>query len=138
MSPTTPSLPSGRVTFVFTDVVGSTRAFVEHGEVFVEALTVLQEATAEHAARGNGVVVGTEGDGAFLAFPDASSAVEALISLQEGSETSTGPGLRLRIRAGAHSGDAVPVGGDYLALPVNVAARVSGAANAGQPWSPTR
>ena len=71
MSTTTPPLPSGRVTFVFTDVVGSTRTFIEHGQVFVEALTVLQRATADHARRGNGVVVATEGDGAFLAFPDA-------------------------------------------------------------------
>ncbi len=127
-----PSLPSGRVTFVFTDVVGSTRTFVEHGDVYVEALERLHATIADHAARRGGVVVETEGDGALVAFPDAVSAVEALIGLQAQLEAASGPGLLLRIRAGAHSGDAVPLGGHYLALPVYVAARVSATANAGQ------
>lgn len=126
------SLPSGRVTFVFTDVVGSTRTFIEHGEAYADALTRLHERTAFHAASGGGSVVETEGDGAFLAFPDARGAIDSVSALQQELESESHPGLRLRIRAGAHTGDAIPIAGHYLALAVYVAARVSAAANAGQ------
>ena len=126
------SLPSGRVTFAFVDVVGSTRTFHEHGETYVAAQRELHVRVAEHAERAGGVVVTTEGDGAFLAFGDASSAVSALVALQDELERAGDGGLRLRLRSGAHTGDAVPVDNNYLAVAVHVAARVAGAANAGQ------
>jgi predicted ATPase/class 3 adenylate cyclase len=126
------SLPSGRVTFAFIDVVGSTRTFLEHGQVYADAVTALHARVAEHAERAGGAVVETEGDGAFLAFPDARSAVTALVALQDELENPIGDGLHLRIRSGAHTGDATPVGDHYLALAVYVAARISAAANAGQ------
>ena len=126
------SLPSGRVTFAFVDVVGSTRTFHEHGEAYVAAQRELHVRVAEHAERAGGVVVTTEGDGAFLAFGDASSAVSALVALQDELESADEGGLRLRLRSGAHTGDAVPVDNNYLAVAVHVAARVAGAANAGQ------
>lgn len=126
-------LPTGRVTFAFTDVVGSTRAFLEHGEAYAEALRALHKVIERHAGTGNGVVVETEGDGAFLAFPDAASAVATLVALQSEVEaTRPGSGPKLRIRIGAHTGEAVPVGGRYLALAVYVAARVGSVAGAGQ------
>ncbi len=127
-----PSLPSGRVTFAFVDVVGSTRTFHEHGEAYVAAQRELHGRVVEHAERTGGVVVTTEGDGAFLAFSEARSAVAALTALQQELESSDGEGLRLRLRSGAHTGDAVPVDGNYLAVAVHVAARVAGTANAGQ------
>ncbi len=77
-------------------------------------------------------MVKTEGDGAFLAFPDAIGAVRALREMQERLDQEPADGLWLRIRAGAHTGTAEPVDGDYLALAVHVAARVSSAAGAGQ------
>lgn len=125
-----PELPAGRVTFVFTDVVGSTRLMHEHGPRYVEALQALQADLAASATRHGGVVVSTEGDGTFLAFPSAAGAVVAVASVQAALEESAVP--LLRIRAGAHTGEATPVGRDYLAFPVHVAARVSGAAAAGQ------
>ena len=126
------SLPSGRVTFAFVDVVGSTHAIHEHGEAYVAAQRELHVRVAEHAERRGGVVVATEGDGAFLAFGDAASAVSALVALQDELENADGDGLRLRLRSGAHTGDAVPVDNNYLAVAVHVAARVAGTANAGQ------
>lgn len=126
-------LPSGMVTFAFVDVVESTRAFTEHGDGFVVALTALLDVVKRHTADAGGVVVKTEGDGAFLAFGHAQDAVAALTGLQaelEGQPTDTVP--RLRIRSGAHRGPATPVGDDYVALAVNIAARVSSASGAGQ------
>ena len=125
-------LPSGQVTFAFTDVVGSTRAFAEHGPAYADALPALHLQIDEAAAAHGGVVVKTEGDGAFLAFPTAVGAVRALCEMQERLEQVPADGLWLRIRAGAHTGTAEPVGDDYLALAVHVAARVSSAAGAGQ------
>ncbi len=128
----TRALPTGLVTFAFTDVVGSTRAFTEHGEAYVSALPTVHAAIADCAAVHGGVVVKTEGDGAFLAFPSAVGAVRALLDIQESLEQQPADGLWLRIRAGAHTADAEPVDDDYLALGVHVAARVASAAGAGQ------
>ena len=126
-------LPSGRVTFAFVDVVESTRTFTEHGEEFVAALAALQARVARHTADAGGAVVKTEGDGAFLAFPSALGAIEALVGLQdELARVPEDPAPRLSVRAGTHTGDAVPVADDYVALAVNVAARVTSAAGAGQ------
>ena len=126
-------LPRGRVTFAFVDVVESTKTFTEHGEAFIEALAALQARVARHAGRVGGVVVKTEGDGAFLAFPSARAALEAMVGLQD--ELALVPQEsepRLTVRVGAHTGDAVPVADDYVALAVNVAARVTSAAGGGQ------
>ncbi|WP_183094507.1 ATP-binding protein [Nocardioides stalactiti] len=126
-------LPRGRVTFAFVDVVESTKTFAEHGDAFVAALAVLQDRVASHTEAEGGVVVKTEGDGAFLAFPDAQGAVDALVALQaELAEVPDDVVPRLTVRAGAHTGDAVPVADDYVALAVNVAARVTSTVNAGQ------
>ncbi len=126
-------LPRGLVTFAFVDVVESTRIFAEHGQVFVTALAALQDRIARHTRAAGGVVVKTEGDGAFLAFPTARAAIEALVGLQEElaalPEEST---PRLAVRAGAHSGHAIPVADDYVSLAVNVASRVAATAGPGQ------
>jgi class 3 adenylate cyclase len=129
LNETVSRLPSGRVTFAFTDVVGSTRAFAEHGDRYLAALEAVQTAVARCTESRGGVVVKTEGDGAFLAFPTAGSAVAALVEVQSAA---VDPDLGLRLRAGAHTDEAQPVGEDYLAFGVHVAARLSSAAGAGQ------
>ena len=126
------ALPAGQVTFAFTDVVGSTRSFTDHGPAYVNALPAIHRTVAEVTEAFGGAVVKTEGDGAFLAFPDAGQAVRALCEIQERLEQRPAEALWLRIRAGAHTGAAEPVDGDYLALAVHIAARVSSAAGAGQ------
>ncbi|KRA28067.1 MULTISPECIES: ATP-binding protein [unclassified Nocardioides] len=125
-------LPSGTVTFAFTDVVGSTRAFIEHGPAYVAALPVVHRAIAASTTAHHGVVVETEGDGAFLAFPDALQGLEALREIQSRLERQPDDGPWLRVRIGAHTAEAEPVDDGYLALGVHVAARVSAAACAGQ------
>lgn len=128
----TSRLPSGRVTFAFTDVVGSTTAFTRFGEEYVAALRRMHDTIAATAVRHGGVVVSTEGDGAFLAFGTAGSAIDALCELQRGFEGADEDGLALRIRAGAHAGDARPIGDEYVSLVVHHAARVAATAGAGQ------
>jgi predicted ATPase/class 3 adenylate cyclase len=131
-------LPAGRVTFAFTDVVGSTRAFDEFGDVYVAAVRKMHALIAETVGEHGGAVVSTEGDGAFLAFPTADQALAALCAIQDNLEQAARavagqPGtLVLRVRAGAHTGHATPVGGEYVSLAVHVAARVAASANAGQ------
>jgi predicted ATPase/class 3 adenylate cyclase len=122
-------LPSGRVTFAFVDVVESTRALAAHGDVYVEALRSLQQRVGTLAEQHGGAVVSWEGDGAFLVFRDAASALECLRRLQDGSGTEE---LTLALRSGAHTGNGVAVDGDYISLAVNVAARVAAAAREGQ------
>ena len=89
---------------------------------------MIRSRTEGHGGR----VVKTEGDGAFLAFDSTSGAVATLLDLHDATEAAEGPEPRLRLRCGAHSGHAVPVAGDYIALAVNIAARVSSAARNGQ------
>lgn len=127
------ALPRGRVTFAFVDVVDSTKTFAAHGEAFVDALAVLQERIARHALAAGGSVVKTEGDGAFLAFESAEAAVTALMGLQEElAQVPRETVPRLRVRAGVHNGEATPVADDYVALAVNIAARVTSTVGAGQ------
>jgi len=125
-------LPSGRVTFAFIDVVSSTSTFIEYGDVFVAALRSLHKLVEGHAERHGGAVVATEGDGAFLAFPSARAAVDSLVAMQADLEQPSSDPLHLRVRAGAHTGEAVPIDGNYLSMEVHVAARISATANAGQ------
>src|SRR4051794_17423327 len=116
-------LPSGDVTFAFVDVVGSTRLLQDHGESFVGVLERFQRDVAVTTQAADGVVVSTAGDGAFLAFGSAKAALSALkeIQLRRGKDDD---GLSAEVRGGLHRGHAVPVHGDYVALPVHVAARV--------------
>jgi class 3 adenylate cyclase len=124
-------LPSGRVTFAFTDVVGSTRAYAELGDAYVALQASMHRQVAEHVHANDGAVVKTQGDGTFLVFEKALSAVKCLRAIQS-SPGPEEPGLRLPLRAGAHSGDAVAVGGDYVSYAAHVAARVTSAAGTGQ------
>src|SRR4030081_1295612 len=93
-------LPSGTVTFLFTDVEGSTKLLHELGaEAYADALLehrrVLREAFSTHG----GVEVDTQGDAFFVAFPTAPGALAAGVAALEG--LSTGP---IRVRIGVHTG----------------------------------
>src|SRR5438045_1782574 len=96
-----PDLPSGTVTFLFTDVEGSTSLLHVLGdEGYAEALTthrgVIRDACAEHG----GVEVDTQGDAFLFAFPTAPGAIAAAEALTE-RLASDG---RVRVRAGVHTG----------------------------------
>ena len=98
----TRALPTGTVTFLFTDVEGSTRLLQEHGDAYVDILDehrrVLRNAFAAHS----GVEVDTQGDAFFVAFSRATDAVatadEARRALADGP---------VRVRMGIHTGEPV-------------------------------
>ncbi len=128
-----PVLPAGVVTFLFTDIEGSTRLW----EVMPEAM---RAALARHDAmvRGaigghGGVVVAELGDGMAAAFPSALGALGAALDAQRAlSAEAWGPMGRLRVRMGVHTDEAVVVDGQYLNQPLNRCARIMAAAHGGQ------
>src|ERR671929_941918 len=92
-------LPSGTVTFLFTDVEGSTRLLHELGEAaYAEALAEHRRVVRDAFARHGGVEVDTQGDAFFVAFPTAPG---ALAAAEEAREKLDGP---IRVRVGIHTG----------------------------------
>jgi predicted ATPase len=124
MSPALTRLPRGTVTFLFTDIEGSTRLLEEHGEdyptLLAEHRRVLREAFERHA----GVEVDTQGDAFFVAF---SRALDALAAAEEAQRA-----LELRVRMGIHTGQPQLVGEGYVGIDVHRAARICSAAHGGQ------
>jgi class 3 adenylate cyclase len=121
-------LPSGTITFLFTDVEGSTRLLNELGPAgYADALerhrTILRQAIAAHA----GVEVDTEGDAIFAAFATASGGVSAALEAQAGLVE--GP---VRVRMGLHTGTPLRTSEGYVGVDVHRAARIAAAGHGGQ------
>lgn len=128
-----PDLPAGFVSFVFTDIEGSTR-LLRDGPDGYDALLDLHDAVLRAVwARHHGYVVGTEGDSFLVAFARPTDAVTAVADAQRSVTATSWPGrLPVRIRAGVHTGYALPNAGAYRALALHQAARVTAAAHGGQ------
>jgi predicted ATPase len=115
------NLPSGTVTFLFTDVEGSTKVLGELGvREYAQALGEHRRALREAFARYGGVEVGTEGDSCFVAFSSAQGAVQSALECQ--NALTEGP---LRVRMGLHTGTPHLAEGDYFGEDVHLAARVA-------------
>lgn len=126
-------LPSGRVTFVLTDVEGSTRLLRELGDAYPGVLNahrvLLRDAWADHG----GHEIDNHGDSCLVAFDNPSDAVVACASAQRAMASYRWPSdAQVRVRMGLHAGLAAPSDGRYVALAVHQAARVSAAAHGGQ------
>lgn len=128
------ALPSGSVTFVFTDIEGSTRHLQELGDDdYARALEQHRAILTEAIAREGGVVVDTQGDGLFAVFGDAVAAVSMTVMAQLALLEHRWPGGRdVRTRMGLHTGQARYGTGGYVGLAVHQAARVASAAHGGQ------
>jgi len=126
-------LPSGIVTFVFTDIEGSTRHLRRLGDRYSALLDRHLELMASAWDAHRGRVVDTAGDGVFVAFQSADDAVNACAEAQRELSREPWPddGV-LRSRMGVHTGLAAPTGSDYRALAVHQAARVMSSAHGGQ------
>ncbi len=125
--------PSGTVTFLFTDIEGSTRLYQEDEHVMAAAVArhneVLEAIIAEHS----GTVFSTMGDGKAAAFGSASAAVGAAVDLQRRLDVERWPTSRpIRVRVGLHTGEARLLGGDYFGAAVNRAARLMAIGHGGQ------
>jgi predicted ATPase/class 3 adenylate cyclase len=128
MSEVPTALPTGTVTFLFSDVEGSTRLLERLGhEAYADALSAHREVIAAVSADHGGVVVDTEGDGCFLAFPTAPGALEAALTIQ--AALAGGP---VRVRIGLHTGTALLRDSRYVGIDVHRAARIAAAAHGGQ------
>ena len=131
-------LPSGTVTFMFTDIEGSTRLLREAGEAYDAILDLHNALLREVWKRHRGCEVHTEGDSFFVAFANAADAVAAAVDAQRALADAAWPGDRpVLVRMGLHCGYGRPVENDYRALAVNQAARVVDAANGGQIYATT-
>jgi predicted ATPase/class 3 adenylate cyclase len=127
------NLPAGMVTFVFTDIEGSTRLFRRLGDAYPPVLERHNALLREAWATNHGVEVKTEGDAFFVAFGSASDAVAACVQGQRLLGAEPWPkDVGLRVRMGIHTGLAAPRNGDYVAFAVHQAARVVGSAHGGQ------
>jgi predicted ATPase/class 3 adenylate cyclase len=120
-------LPSGTVTFLFTDVEGSTRLLLEHGERYVELLAAHRRAIRAAIAAHAGVPVGTEGDAVFAAFASAGDAVAAAADAQ--AALANGP---VAVRMGIHTGTPLLTEEGYVGIDVHRAARIAAAGHGGQ------
>jgi predicted ATPase/class 3 adenylate cyclase len=126
-------LPSGTVTFLFSDVEGSTRLLTRlrdrYAEVLGEHQRLLRAAFEEHDGR----EVHTEGDAFFVAFVRASDAIAAAVSAQRALASQRWPeGVDVRARIGVHTGEAEVRQDDYVGLDVHRAARICAAGHGGQ------
>ncbi len=127
------ALPAGVLTFVFTDIEGSTRLLRELGPRFTTLLARHDAALRGVWATHGGHEVKTLGDGFLVAFESAQAAVAASVAAQRALAATTWPTeLPVRVRVGMHSGFARPADGDYTAMVIHQAARVVGAAHGGQ------
>ena len=126
-------LPTGTVTFLFTDLEGSTRLWEQHPEAMRDALARHDEILREAVEKRDGVVVKTTGDGLHAAFASAHDAVLAAVDGQRALDAIDWPLPEvIRVRMGLHTGEAALRDGDYFGTAVNRAARISAIAHGGQ------
>ena len=121
-------LPSGTVTFLFTDVEGSTRLLHELGaDAYAEALAEHRRVIREACAAEGGVEVDTQGDAFFFAFPTAPGALAAAEAMTEG--LASGP---IQVRIGLHTGTPLVAEEGYVGADVHRAARIAAVGHGGQ------
>ena len=126
-------LPTGTVTFLFTDIEGSTRLIQELGERFLVVLEEHAGIVRRALSEFGGVEVNTEGDSFFAVFRSPVDAVLAAVATQRGlAAHDWSDNVRVRVRIGVHTGEGVLGGNDYVGIDVNRAARIAEAAHGGQ------
>ena len=128
-----PELLTGTVTFLFTDIEGSTRLLQSHGEGWPSILARHQELLRAAFEAEGGVEVGTEGDSFFLTFPTAPGAVTAALAAQRALAREPWPDDdQVRVRMGMHTGDASFGTEGYVGLHVHRASRIASVGHGGQ------
>ena len=126
-------LPGGTVTFLFTDIEGSTRLLQELGDGYGQVVADHRRLLREVFQSAGGSEVDTQGDAFFYSFPRARDAVRAAVDGQRALASHEWPrGVDVRVRMGLHTGE--PTVGDegYVGLDVVRAARICSAGHGGQ------
>ncbi len=128
MPPVRRDLPSGTVTFLFTDIDGSTRLLHELGaEVYAEALAEHRQVIRDACSRQDGIEVDTQGDAFFFAFPTAPGALAAAREMTDALASG-----RVQVRIGLHTGTPLLTEEGYVGGDVHRAARIAAAGHGGQ------
>jgi predicted ATPase/class 3 adenylate cyclase len=126
-------LPTGTVTFLFSDIEGSTRLLQQLGDRFTDVLERHHRLLRDAFDRHEGLVVATEGDSFFAVFPSAPSAVAAAVAAQRSLAREAWPAdADVRVRIGLHTGQGTLGGDNYAGMDVHRAARIAAAGHGGQ------
>lgn len=126
-------LPTGTVTFLFTDLEGSTTLLERLGVGYRDVQQLHHVVLRGAIAAGEGREVSTEGDSFFAVFRSASGAIRAAVHAQRELASALWPeGAVVRVRMGLHTGEGNLGGDNYLGLDVNRAARIASAGHGGQ------
>ena len=127
------TLPGGTVTFLFTDVEGSTRLLQELGDAYGEVVRDHRRLLREHLGAKGGTEVDTQGDAFFYSFPRARDAVAGAVASQRALAEHEWPGgAQVRVRMGLHTGEPSVGEEGYLGLDVVRAARICSAGHGSQ------
>src|SRR5688500_14106871 len=126
--------PLGTVTFLFTDIEGSTRLLQQFGEKYATLLTEHKQLLRDASEAHNGNVVGTQGDSFFVAFASAVDAINAVVQAQRALASHPWTdGVSVRVRMGLHTGEPqISVSENYVGIDVHRAARIAAAAHGSQ------
>jgi predicted ATPase/class 3 adenylate cyclase len=126
-------LPTGTVTFLFTDVEGSTGLLQALGDRYPAVLDEHAAIVRRAVSDARGVEVSTHGDAFFVVFGSPAGAVRAAVAAQQGfASHDWSPGPPVRVRMGIHTGEGILGGDDYVGIDVHRAARIADAAHGGQ------
>jgi predicted ATPase/class 3 adenylate cyclase len=126
-------LPTGTITFLFTDIEGSTRLLREHASSYTSILERHHALIRDAVARNGGIEIRTEGDAFFCVFNTAPDGLAAAVDIQRSmtaEEWNASPPVRVRI--GVHTGVAALGGDDYVGLDVHRTAQISETGHGGQ------
>src|SRR5262245_63784 len=130
-----PALPGGTLTFLFTDIEGSTRLWEEQPDTMRLAHTRHDALLRTAIETNGGVVFKTIGDAFCAAFPTAPQALEAALSAQQNlhqRKSGVGSDLMFKVRMALHTGAADHRDGDYFGQPLNRVARLLAVGHGGQ------
>jgi class 3 adenylate cyclase len=128
-----PPLPTGSVTFLLTDIEGSTGLLTKLGDRYGDLLRDVRHIVRQAVVRAGGREVDARADEFFAVFQVPSQAIDAAVALQRALGERTWPRrVECRVRVGIHTGRPTLTDGGYIGLSVHTAARVCGIAHGGQ------
>jgi predicted ATPase/class 3 adenylate cyclase len=124
-------LPTGTVTFLFTDIEGSTQLWEKHPEAMKSALAQHDSILKEAIESNHGHIIKTTGDGVHAVFTTVIDAIKSAVDAQHKLQSQVSD-LQIKVRMGLHTGEAELRAGDYYGQALNRAARITSAGHGGQ------